>query len=453
MSDDRFQTRPAEPRARAARVDPAHVAAPEPARVEEAVRESVVLAAAGKCGEFAGPQLVQQASELARHLRVQQKEICRREASLNARLAASDGEQRAARLALREREIELDLREAQLQKSIRQHEAHLAQLDTTQRTVEALDARSVQLDDRERRLAEEEQRLRAMRLDVEQQTAWYQAARGSFQQECREGQQTLQTERARLHAERQTTQDLNARLREQLQAGRAVVDQQQQSHRRAEELDQREAKLNEQAARLEQERTDFDQLRQGCGQRIESQRASLAAHWQKRRSQYQQHFAQLAERGRQLEQRHLALDQLHDVVAQRQREVLELQLAVEQVRAEFDGRVTPAELTVTIERVRGQLADQLALADRTLTQRKQQLRELSAKLHDQHQWLISQRAELQQWVARRRNELKDQATQLIKRERELDQQERQFRAAKRSWEKLRDEYLQPVRSRSESQDT
>ena len=126
---------------------------------------------------------------------------------------------------------------------------------------------------------------------------------------------------------------------------------------------------------------------------------------------------------------------------------------MEQVRAEFDGRITPAELTVAIEKVRGQLADQLALADQTLAERKQQLRELSAKLHDQHQWLISQRAELQQWVARCRRELKDQATQLIERERELEKQERQFVRAKRSWEKLRDEYLQPIRSRNESQDT
>ena len=276
----------------------------------QAVPADVVMAAAGRSGAYAGPQLVQQASELAGHLRVQQKEISRREASLNARLAASDGEQRSARLALREREIELDQRETQLQKAIRHHEARLAQLDATQRTVQALDARSAQLDEREQQLTEEEQRLRDSLLDVKRHAAWLDAARGNFQEECRQAQLALQTERERLHEERKATLELNARLREQLDKGRAVVEEQQRFQRRSEDLERLESTLNEQAARLEQERADFDQQRQNDRQRVESQRESLAAHWQKKRSQYHQQFAVLAERFRQLEQRHLALDQL-----------------------------------------------------------------------------------------------------------------------------------------------
>ena len=128
---------------------PSEVAAPAP---------ELLLAVAGK-SDAASEQLQQQAAELAEHLQSRQRHLVRHEASLNARSAEYDDQQRSARLWLRERQGELDQREHELQRQFQTLEEQADDVQQADQAAKSLAQKQEQVRQAEQALQEQRQQL------------------------------------------------------------------------------------------------------------------------------------------------------------------------------------------------------------------------------------------------------------------------------------------------------
>src|SRR5262245_41185451 len=93
--------------------------------VAEEPADELVAAALGENLEMRREQLQLQVSQLAGHLRQRLRDVDRREAQLHAREANLEGESRAARLWIKEREAEFRNRETELRRRIEELEERL----------------------------------------------------------------------------------------------------------------------------------------------------------------------------------------------------------------------------------------------------------------------------------------------------------------------------------------
>ena len=117
----------------------------------------------------------------------------------------------------------------------------------------------------------------------------------------------------------------------------------------------------------------------------------------------------------------------------------------EQLWAQVQGRMPPAEITQSIAQLRLKLGEQYKMEQNGLAEQKQELLKLAEKVAEQSNTLRSQRHELQTWFAAREQEIEQHAETLVTRERELLDQSDNLRELESRWNADRRQLEQEVR--------
>ncbi|HMC10195.1 MAG TPA: hypothetical protein VKH44_02850, partial [Pirellulaceae bacterium] len=343
--------------------------------VEEPTAE-MVAAVAGESLDSRREQLQLQVGQLAGHLRERLREVDRREATLNARVAQLESDLRSSRLWLRERELSFQDREIELQRQIEELQERSTSRGTELETESTdIEAQAAELTEREHLLQLREDELRERRFEVDRQAAALRHSQQLWQQQHEREEQQLAAERQRIDREaveqrQQLTNDL-----EQLVAQR---DQQ---------LRAAEALLNEHAQQLERDRTLHIAARQEWEEQknrqklaIDELRTSVEAELSDRRTR-------LEARQEWIERQKSGLEQVRDEALRLHRQSLEMRLLAEQLWSQITGALTPTEVTQAIAQLRLKLAEQYRIEEEQLTVRRDELIELSEKIAGQHREL------------------------------------------------------------------
>jgi len=366
------------------RVDPAHqIAKPEEASAAagDAAIEKPVP------NEAVAEQVRMQAGLLASHLRVRQKELDHRQAELNAQIAQLERDARTARLWLGEREAELDRRSRELDGQQREVEKRLARLAA----------------------ADAARRNQADTADAKAQTK---AAGPSPELPARE--EVLRRTAETLEAKRRQLDEAEAQLADAQAETQELRRQLCETHREAQE----ERRLQRQRLAEEQRRVTGE---------LEKQRQAV-----QRRSE---HVDRCQE----------SLEQLRGELSRMHRETLEIRLATEELWVQLSGAAPPAALTRSLGRIRSKLADHYRLTGAELQQQKDELETIRGQLAEQHEKLVRQKHEFQQWVAKRQEETDGQAARLIAREEQLRQKEVELTEQAHRWQAERLQYREEIR--------
>lgn len=293
-----------------------------------------------------------QASELAGHLRAQQRDLDRREAQLNARTAQLDKDLRASRIWLQERECQSAQREAELEQQVRQLREQVAAIAAAEVSGE-IDASAADSQD-----AEADRRVIVEPLELDSPEAL-----------LRQTLSQIEAQRAELARERQQHEQRVTHARETLEA--------RYKRLRAESTQERE-KLRQRSAALDQRSAALDQLH--------AEVATLHQAALESRLIVQQVWVQLAERF----------------------EVARLAQAVSQARQRLDDqyrlqrnkqRQQREELTQLARRLdkrRQQLASQQAQLRIWTVRRNEELEEQAARLVAREQELDRQHRQFEQ---------------------------------------------------------
>jgi hypothetical protein len=288
--------------------------------------------------EAEAEKLHRQAAQLAEYLRERQSELDHREAQLNAQVAQLESDARAARLWLGERDAEL----------LERHHAL---------------ARS------EREVAKRLDRLAAMENALGRQAG-----------ESKDGDRPIFP--AEKSGPSPNLYEL-ARLRDQL------VEEQ----RRFQEDARREWERI--AAAKQQAQTEVEKKQQVIQRRSEHLDRCRAALWQLRGE----------------------LQQLH-------RETLEIRLATEELWIQLAGTAPPAALTHSLGRVRARLAEEYNLTRAEIAEQKKELEALREELATQCEAFADRKKRYERWAAMQQQEVEIQAQRLAAREQVLQQQHR-----------------------------
>jgi len=338
------------------RVDPPHALGGS-SSTEEA---SQGLLIASSDNEITAEQLHLQALQLAELLRQRQQELDAREANLNSCIARWEAEQRAARLNEIEQEARLNAQYDALKQKQCELEKLAAQLSTQQHELEqlkqALQEREQNLLAQERRLAKGEARFQK-RLDrlAAAEAAQLRSVRQT--EECLAGATELNALRERLVAEHQ-------HALAELEAQRQAVE------RRAEQVAKREA----------------------------------------------------------------ALKQVREEMALLHRETLEIRLATEELWARLAGAAPPPKLTQSLAHIRGKLAEQYRLANAELAEEKEKLEAIHRQIVAEHEKLVRRKKDFDLWFAGREQECQQQAERLLACEQKLRRQMIRFRRQSHLWQ-------------------
>lgn len=378
------------------RVDAAHVVNRE---VEATAAPAEVLS-----DEAVAEQLRTQAAQLAAHLRGRQKELDHREAQINAGLAHLEGDTRAARLWLAEREAELNRRDEELPDR-RPTEAGLRyERQQIQAQREALERLNRQL------LAGVERRRRAV-----------EARAAKLQQEA--GQPTAQL-LAREEVLRRTAEALQARQRR---------------------LEEAEARLADTRAETEELHRRLCEARREAREESRIQRQRLAAEQRQGKAELERQRQAVHRRSEQVDQSKAALEQLRTELGRMHRETLEIRLATEELWAQLSGAAPPAALTRSLGRIRTKLADHYRLSNAELHRQKEELEGIRRQLAERYEKLVQQKREFEQWAARRQKETEQQAARLIAREEQLAEKEAKLKDRAHRWQAERLDHQHQIR--------
>jgi DNA repair exonuclease SbcCD ATPase subunit len=203
-------------------------------------------------------------------------------------------------------------------------------------------------------------------------------------------------------------------------------------------LQQQETELQANRERLENERLEFDANMQRERQKsLEDQKRNSAELARQRES--------LQRRTEHLDSREAALEQLRAEVNRGQRETLETRLATEELWAQMAGPLAPASLARSLAQVRAKLAEHYRFTDRELAERRSELESLRRALDEKHTQLQQRWHELEDWAERQRHDVEEQASRLVAREQELDQQQSYFAEMELRWQSERTGYRQDIR--------
>lgn len=399
-----------EPTGPAVRVDAAHSASlPRAAEVIGRENASPGDTPVADTPTTATPEQIRlQASQLAARLRRKQAELDRREAQMNARQSQLDRDATAARLLLQEREHALAHRETEARQRLQDAEQRIAQ-------------------------------LAAVELSTDQDLTSQRNRLAAWQQEldAREGEVAATREGLRRQAD-----ELATREREQ------TTQHNQERQRLAEETDrlrQIEQLLNKHVAQAAAERQSLAAEREQFTAQVEQQQLALA----KRKLQVDELSLRqkqlIDERNASLDSREQAVEQLRDEASRMHCQALEMRLVSEQLWSQLSEGLTPVELTQSLGRIRGKLADYYRAENETLAEQTRELQAWDERLDEKKRLLVEQRDELQRWFVRRQEEVEEQAARLVAREQELNRQQRSHELAQRHWEQERTDYQRQIR--------
>ncbi len=383
----------------------------------------LLLAVAGKSEAVAADQLQQQAAELSEHLRTRQHSLARWEASLNARSAQQDDQQRNARLWLREQQIELSNRFSEFQRRASLLEERAAALDAVGTTAQTLAREQEEVRQRAVDLTQQQQALDLELENVRRQADWLNAERENWQQQCRREQLSLDRLRQQLMAEHALTEQLNQGLREQLTQGHRNADQSAQLAAQRQELLAQTAQLRQQQETLDQQRCELAQEKKTWHMRTLEQRQSLAARWRRRRRLLQSQLEALQSRRRLVNEQHEAMLCRQEDLDRQQRQIREDRFVLQQVQAQLEQRTTPTHIAALEQAIHQYVEAQSAALEQKLAERKQELRQLAATIQRQQESLQTRHDRLHGVLVQRQSELDEWAARLALREHTLERHE------------------------------
>ena len=350
--------------------------------------------AAPVADESAAEQIRLQADQLASHLRDRQKELDYREAELNSRIARFESEARASRLWLDERETDLASRGEDLAKQRQE-----------------LAARSETLTKTEREVARQQQ-------EVERRLARLAAAEAA-QQKHASAPTTRQEEELRCLAETLAT--------------------------RKKQIEEAEARLTEAQAETQKLHEQLAGQRQTFVEETTAMREQMAAEHRQTMADLEQQRQAVQRRADHVDHCRAALAQLRGELGRMHRETLEVRLATEELWAQLSGAAPPAALTRSLGRIRTKLAEQYAQANAELADQRKELEAIRSQLVRQHETLVEQKRSFEQWTAGRQEEGQQQASRLVAREQQLHHEEIQLREQSQRWQAERMKYQQELR--------
>jgi hypothetical protein len=403
---------------RRARIDAPHPPSAETAmaasasalEVVEQPSADLIAAITGQSPEALRQQLELQADQLSEHLRERLREVDRREAHLNARVAQLESDLRASRVWLREQEHEFAQREAEMRQQL--EDARQCGEHAPTESVDGADLETArrELSDREHQLQLKENGIRERRLETERQAS-----------ALRHAQQLWDQERSRQEAEL-------ARQRE-----RHSHQFHEQSAQRDEQLHLAEAQIARDSEQLARDRDDFAADRQAWEQRRAVQASALDERAKLIEGELAEHRLRLDARAEWIEREKNGLEQVRSDITDLHRQSLEMRLVAEQLWSQISGRMSPAEVTQSIAQARRKLAEHYRLEEQALDKRKDELLAVAQRVADQHRELTQLQGGLKGWVAARQAEVEEQAANLARREQELEAQQEAIRQSRVQW--------------------
>lgn len=427
-----------------ARIDRPHARTAATVEDRESPAPVTISAAAGEPTQEAGEQIRNQAAQLAGHLRDRLRDLDQREAHLNARFAQLESDLRTSRMLLAEkentfleREAELEQQLAELQQRIRVLSADEVTAEATRREqAEELVRRATQLEKREQKSAEDQARiiseaeeLRARREELLEQ-----------EEKAKQARETAARERQQQVAEL----DRQRRLLETLQ--RDIQQQQNEDLQQREmRLTESEASLADQIRQVEIERAELADQRRLFEQNRTEEDARLAEKRQRMQSDWQHVSAALHTRRENLDRRETALEKLHEDTERAQREILESRLVVEELWTQLCEKGPGLELTRVLSQLRAKLAEHFRMDRVELEEERDAGIKLAERLQTQQQALKRRRAELENWLQLRESALEQQATQIVAREREIDDRQQGLGEKQEQWQNERWELQRQIR--------
>jgi hypothetical protein len=378
-------------------------------------------------------QLELQAAQLAEHLRERLREVDRREAQLNSRVAQFEADLRTSRVWLREQEHELVAREAELTRQLEDLQLGrptsdsgeppraLAIADTPDaRTANSLPAQEIA--EREQAVILKENDLRERRFELDRNVAALRHSQALWEQQQERESVALAKERERLAAEfAERWAEHEAQLR------------------------QAETLLREQSLQIERDRTALLADRRAWDERRQAQETTLRERESAQRAQVDEQRERLAARSEWIERERAGLEQVRSDITALHRQALEMRLAAEQLWAQINGRMTPVEITQSIAQIRKKLAEHYRLEESELATRRRELIELGEKIAEQHRELTQMQTGLKAWLATRQDEIESQAQALQYREDELAREQDAIRQTRHEWQGQRLGYEQEIR--------
>ncbi|MEQ8788213.1 MAG: hypothetical protein RIC55_18030 [Pirellulaceae bacterium] len=334
------------------------------------------------------------AEQLAEHLRNKQRELDRREAETNARIAQLENELRASRLWLREKVQQHNEQQQQLEVLRRQlkEESQRAEESANAAEVEELKRVTVEL---QQQLSLAQQRIRELEPEAAKARTHAGQAEARIQAAHDEAEQRIAANDARMH-------DIERLFDKHLDD-------------------------------LEAARVQFETDREAAEQELDQQRESLEQRRQRLDADTARRKDSLDQRQNTLEQREAAVEELQIEVSRVHRETLEMRLVTQQLWSQVVRQAPPAELSRAMAQLRGQLAQVYKVETDALADKHQQLAELAERLENRQQDLSGEREELLAWHTRRQQEIEEQAARLVAREQELHGQEEAMRQQQDDW--------------------
>ncbi len=148
---------------------------------------------------------------------------------------------------------------------------------------------------------------------------------------------------------------------------------------------------------------------------------------------------------REIETRRAAIEELHGGLILAQQELLQERLALEELVAEFGGRINSTRFTEAQLRGRQKLAELYRHQTEQLLDERMKLEELAERLPLEQRRLQAQRVELEQWMNDRQDDLSGLTARLSAREQELEQIAAQLEDESRRWSRERLDYERDLR--------
>ena len=330
--------------------------------------------------DIASEQLQRQAEQLAEYLRDRQKELDHREAQLNVEIAQLESDIRNARLWLSERESEEEQRRQEL-------------------------------DVREMEFLERLDRLAAADAALQRQTV-AKAAESPLDITDRE---------------------------EQIRRNAAVLRQRQR------ELEEAENHLAQAQAETQKFHEQLMNERQELREEINKERQRFIVQQRQALGELEKKHQVLQRRSEHMDQFRAALMQLRAELQQMHRETLEFRLATEELWIHLSGAAPPAALTHSLGRIRNRLAEQYRLANSELVEQKKEIKSIRDQLIEQYDKLVEQKRQFERWMECKQGESEQEASMLIAREQAILQQQTRFEEDAERWQVERMRYGQEIR--------
>ncbi|MEM6799178.1 MAG: hypothetical protein AAF589_06660 [Planctomycetota bacterium] len=362
--------------------------------------------------------------------------------------ADSENDQQALSDELAAREAELDARQANLYEQIDKLTEDRARFGEREAK---LDARQSELDRLWQELTEQRSVAEEQRRDNEQASADVEKSRAelfALQAELDNQQVDLAARETQISARQAEVQAAIKRFEMLGVTEQRVADLTKQADEftaRSRHLDSAEALLTEEKTAVEEDRRELESQRKQTQEQLLIERRRIEAERAEVNKMASQHEQRSAAKEAELDQRQAALEQLQGELQAGQREVLEMRLATEETWAQLAGALAPATLTRSIAQVRAKLADHYQHTLQEIADRRRQLDEISKQLATEHGRIDEQKAKIQQWAARREEDIEQRAARLIARERELDRQQQHYERLEIRWAAEREELRDKVR--------